>query len=439
MEEILDNIYNSFNPQPLPAGDPAYVDCKEVRGDVDIVTDLGKRIHRSKDITCYLYAGYRGSGKTTELNRLKAYLESKKFHVVYFDADIEDISTQDVEYEDILLACTRHIVEQIKEVDPKPISDWLNDQWNSLKEFFDQQVKLNDLKIEAQIQYFTKLTATIRTEPSQRQRIREKVKPHTETLISALNKFIDAAKDKLPEERKQLIVIVDSLDRIVPNFKDNGRSNHDEIFLDRHEQLKALRCHVLYTVPISMVYSKSSTEVKDNYNFTQILPSIMVKSSDQESYQPGLDKLKEAIHQRVKPHSGELDLETQIFESKEILERMCLMSGGYMRDLIQLAQEAVNRTDELPIQEKAVQRAIDELRSVYQRAVEEPQWEALAYVHLTKEIKNENFYRSLLFNRCLLEYRKSAEHSKNASTWYDVHPILLNTPKLEKAIETLKG
>ncbi|MEQ8998069.1 MAG: hypothetical protein RID53_16375 [Coleofasciculus sp. B1-GNL1-01] len=36
IEALLDNIYNSFTPMPLPAGDPQYVECREVRGDVEI-------------------------------------------------------------------------------------------------------------------------------------------------------------------------------------------------------------------------------------------------------------------------------------------------------------------------------------------------------------------------------------------------------------------
>ena len=35
---------------------------------------------------------------------------------------------------------------------------------------------------------------------------------------------------------------------------DYGRNSHDEIFLDRSDQLQGLDCHLIYTIPISMVY-----------------------------------------------------------------------------------------------------------------------------------------------------------------------------------------
>ncbi|MDC0831882.1 hypothetical protein POG22_02510 [Geitlerinema sp. CS-897] len=100
---------------PLQPGDPAYVDCREVRGDEDVVEDLGRTVRRSRDLTYQLYSGYRGSGKTTELLRLKENLENRNHVVVYFAADEEDISVQDAQYTDILLACTRHLLRELKD------------------------------------------------------------------------------------------------------------------------------------------------------------------------------------------------------------------------------------------------------------------------------------------------------------------------------------
>ncbi|MBP0014713.1 MAG: hypothetical protein J7545_12340 [Roseofilum sp. SBFL] len=86
-------------------------------------------------------------------------------------------------------------------------------------------------------------------------------------------------------------------------------------------------------------------------------------------------------------------------------------------------QEVINKTDTLPIQARAVQRAVDNLRDVYRRAVEENQWEILREVHKSKDIENNLIQRSLLFSRCLLEYRYFDENG-DKQTWYDVHPVL---------------
>ena len=421
MEALLDEMYNAFTPTPLQPGDPAYVDCRAVRGDEDVVEDLGRTVRRSRDLTYQLYSGYRGSGKTTELLRLKKYLEDQGHVVVYFAADEADLSVQDAQYTDILLACTRHLLKGLEAANPAPILNWLKGRLRDLKDVMLTEINIDEVNLEVGLREFAKLTAAVRAEPGQRQRIRERLEPHTETLIQALNTFIADGRSHLPEKTK-LLVIADNLDRIVPIFRDNGRSNHEEIFLDRHELLKALQCHIIYTVPISMVYSRWATELKDNYGIPQVLPSIMVRQEHGDPYQPGLDVLKTIVQLRVPPQLRAA-LVPEVFESEAVLQDLCLISGGYARDLVQLMQEAINKTDTLPIRARAVQRASDDLRDVYRRAVEENQWEVLREVHSGHEIDNDDTHRSLLFSRCLLEYRYF-DNTGNKRTWYDVHPVL---------------
>jgi len=44
------------------------------------------------------------------------------------------------------------------------------------------------------------------------------------------------------------------------------RSNHEEIFIDRSEQLKALDCHIIYTIPFAILFSKWANDLNQNYN-----------------------------------------------------------------------------------------------------------------------------------------------------------------------------
>lgn len=90
--DFLTEIYSSFEPFQPPSKE-AYVDCQEVRGGWEVVRELGRKITRSKKPTCQLYSGHRGVGKSTELLRLKEYLEQQKYFVVYFAADDEDIGS----------------------------------------------------------------------------------------------------------------------------------------------------------------------------------------------------------------------------------------------------------------------------------------------------------------------------------------------------------
>ena len=437
-EKLLTNLYNAFDPfYPLPAGDPQYVDCREVRGDGDIIEDLGRKIKLSQRMTCQLYAGHRGAGKSTELLRLQEYLQTQGCFVVYFAADDEDINPEDTEYTDILLACTRHLLESLRNANSKPLRDWMRDRWEDVKDLALTEVSFETLSLESQIAQFAKLTANVRTVPSLRQEIRDKINPHTTTLIDALNEFIVDAKKKLPDKSSQLAVIADNLDRIVPFSQDGKRSNLDEIFLDRTEQLKALDCHVIYTIPISMVYSNRATELINNYNDPQVLPMIMVQNPDGSTNEAGLAKIKELIEKRVKQVNPNQCLETGVFESRETLERLCLMSGGHVRNLLLMMQEAITRTEDLPITAKAAQRAITQARDVYRRTPEEGEWQILAKVSQTQRILNDEQHRNLLFSRCILEYRYYDEEGE-MQPWYDVHPLIKGIKQFKDSLAQLQ-
>lgn len=430
--QLLTHIYNAFEPfRPLEPNDPMYVDCHAVRGNENIFRELGRNVERSHQPTCQLYTGHRGVGKSTELKRLKADLESKGCRVVYFVAD-DDIDEEDSQYTDILLACTRHILEDLRQqTNPAPLLNWLQSRWQELKDLALTEVRFEDLQMEGQIAQFAKLTATLRQVPSTRQKIREQVDIHSISLIDALNEFINGAKQTLGTDK--LVVIADNLDRIVPVPREDGRSNHDEIFLDRCGQLRRLQCHVIYTVPISMVYSNRAAALRDSYGEFQVLPMIMVSDAQDNLYSPGLDTLKQLIGRRISLFAPNLDLETEVFDQPATLERLCLMSGGHLREVMLLMQTALNWIDTLPITADAVQQALTRARNNYRLAVDNDEWSKLAEVCRTRRIPNDDEYRRLLFNRCLLEYRYTDAEGE-LIRWHNVHPLIRKIPEFRTAL-----
>lgn len=267
--EILRSIYNTFDPfQPLPPGDSAYVDCHAVRGDDDILTELGREILLEDRVTHQLYTGHRGAGKSTELLRLRAYLEEQGFRVVYLAADEEDIDREEAQYTDILLACTRHLLKELKGAQTNPIWGWMQARRKDLSALIPGEITLADVGIEVQMTELAKLTATLKASPNTRAQVRKLVEPHTVSLIEAINQFIaEAMRLTLERSTQKLVMIVDNLDRITRVQTGQGeRSNHEQIFIDRSEQLKALDCHVIYTVPLSLAYSGRGTDLRDIYD-----------------------------------------------------------------------------------------------------------------------------------------------------------------------------
>jgi len=444
--DLLTEIYSSFEPfQPPPK--EAYVDCQEVRGGWEVVRELGRKITCSKQPTCQLYSGHRGVGKSTELLRLKEYLETQNYFVVYFAADDEDIEPQDAEYADILFACTRHLVEAIKLTNHNPLLSWMKDRWESLKDLALTEVSFEGLNLEAQVSQFARITTSLRASPDKRRELRQKINANTPSLVEALNDFIREAQKVLPGDSRGIVMIADNLDRIVETQETGKPSNYDEIYLNRSEILRGLACHVIYTVPIAMVYSGRATQLENNYDKPDVLPMIMVRNPDGTDNLAGLARMKELICRRlaliepslVQTLEGRVDgLDfPSVFDAPETLKDICLMSGGHVRNLMQLIQKAIDWTDELPITTKAAKRAIEETRETYQKTVQETQWEILARACHLKQADNDSEHLRLRLNRCLLEYRYYDE-SETLQIWCNVHPLIEGIPRFQDALAKVR-
>jgi hypothetical protein len=443
-EALMTEIYNVFDPFDPPPKE-AYVNCEEARGRWDVLRELGRKITRSKGATCQLYTGHRGVGKSTELLRLKEWLISQNYFVVYFAANDEDIDPGDTKYVDILLACTKHLVQSIKLADENPLkglTDWLEKRSESLKDLLLTPLTLDGLSLEQKVSEFTKITATLKAQPDNRQQIRDKISQNAPTLLQALNQFITVAKKSLPDNRKDLILIVDNLDRIVEQQSAvNEPSNYDEIFIKHHEQLRGLDCHLIYTVPITIVYSERCTELQNNFDETSVLPMVMLRDKDDRINEKGLKKFREMIVKRIEevtlkdqPHIGQKlaqALDSKVFVSSEVLDHLCLMSGGHVRLLMKMIQKAIDWTEDLPISKQAVNTAIEEAKNDYRNTIFEHQWPLLREVAATKQIPNnesDREYQRLLASRCILQYRYYDENDK-LQLWYDVHPLVKDLEK----------
>lgn len=446
--DLLTEIYSSFEPFQIPSKE-AYVDCQEVRGGWEVVRELGRKITRSKQPTCQLYSGHRGVGKSTELLRLKEYLERQKYRVVYFSViDDKDIEPQDTEYADILFACTRHLVEDVKLQNHNPLLDWMKERWESLKDLALTEVSFDGLSLEGQISQFAKITASLQATPDRRRELRQKINANTPSLVEALNDFIKEAQKSLPSDSRGIVLIADNLDRIVETKEEGKPSNYDEIYLNRSEMLRGLACHVIYTVPIAIVYSGRATQLEDNYDTPDVLPMVMVCNLDGSENKAGLAKLRELVCRRIALIQPELvqTLEGEVmglnippvFDSPETLRQLCLMSGGHVRNLMQLIQKSIDWTDELPITARSSRRAIEETRETLRKTVQEYQWEILARTCHLKQANNDEDHLRLLLSRCLLEYRYYDEDER-LQIWHNVHPLIEGLTKFQNALAKVKA
>lgn len=409
----LDEAYRVCNPDsPLRADDERYVDLSGIRGTKRIADTVTRRVRRSAagEALQLLFTGHRGSGKSTELFRLKATLEDERFFAVYLDVE-EVLDLVEISYLDVLLAIAREMEASLREAG-MPLPQQLS---ASISEWFAETIvegqKTTDLnaglttkaqagsEIPLLAKFLSTFTAEIKTASSRRTTTRQKLERELVVFIDKLNTLIGTARQNVQREGyKDLVLIVDGLEKMHYTVNTEGVSSHAELFVHHAEQLKAPACHIIYTLPVSLAYSAN---LGNDYDEIIVLP--MVKTTPE-----GVDRLLEVISRRVA-----ID---QVFASRELLEQLAKLSGGVIRDLMRLVRMATD-TDEEKIQKDDVDYASQTLIREYDRLLRNHDIDDLKWVKTYQRAQADEAHARLLNLRLILEYQ-------NGERWADLHPAL---------------
>jgi len=397
--ETLDDLYRVCDPEmPLANDDPRYVDLSEVRGMKNLAKSLARQIRRAdRAYLQKLVTGHRGSGKSTELLRLKAQLEHDGFFTIYLD--VEDLlDLVEIDYLDVLLVIARVVEQASREAGFKLPYDLLDDlyEWFADKviETDERQALTSQLKTQAEgkleipliAHLLARFTGEIQTASSRRVNTRHQLARELPVFISKLNVLLGAVRTQAQKaDFTDIVVIVDGLEKMHYNLLGEDKtSTHANLFLHHAEQLKAPECHIIYTVPMSLAFNANLHDVFDMV----VLP--MVKT-DQE----GLDKLKQIIAVRA-------DVDN-LFTHPAHLNELLRVSGGVVRDLMHLIRLASD-TDEAQIGQEEVLYAINTLSKDYDRTLRNLDLEALRFVHENQRIPADEKFERLLNLRIILEY-----------------------------------
>jgi len=419
-----------------------YIDFSEVRGG-KLIEQVARTITRlsPENPTCQLFTGHIGSGKSTELLRLKAELEEQDFHVVYFESS-KDLDMADVDITDILLAIARQVSESIEQLQitlqPTRFKALLQGLANVLQAQIDIQADLPALgsvsgntKEEFSLSLgIGKITAKARDSRDLRTRLRQYLEPRTNTILQAINQeLLTPSIEQLKQQGKQgLVVIIDNLDRIMSSRTATGRPQPEYLFIDRGDQLNQLGCHVVYTIPLGLIFSNDLGRLTNRFGGDpKTLPMVPVRFTDETPCEEGIELLRQMVMARsfpeVKPDEYS-SLIPQVFDQPETLERLCMMSGGHVRTLLVLLYSCLQKEDP-PLSREALEDVILQRRHQLLLAIEANEWEMLRQVGKTKKLSGLTDYQTLLRSLWVFEYRYRKDF------WFDVNPILVEAPEFQ--------
>ncbi len=431
----------------LVASDPEnkkfYIDFSAVRGG-KIIGEIKENIsYFSPDNpTCVLFTGHIGCGKSTELLRLKAELELEEFHVVYFESS-KDLEMADVDIGDVLLAIAKRVSESLEQslVETKT-PGFLALIANTMK-FLQTEVDVKGkVKLPGLESGFGKgefslsagiaeLTVVAKNDQGLRQSLNRFLAPQKNKLLQTINEeLLEPAISKLKSRgKKGLVVIVDNLDRVDSQTKAFGRPQQEYLFIDQSDCLTRLCCHMVYTMPLALMFSTESSALSQRYGDPYVLPMVPVQLRDGSAYEIGLALLRQMILARAFPELDEAQREANIpelFDSFTTLNYLCWISGGHVRDLLQLTTNWVKKGHRsLPLSRETLEEVIRNRRNTMIVNISDDEWELLRQMKQRKKVSGGQNYQKLISKRLIFEYRD------NNGPWFDVNPILSEAPELQ--------
>lgn len=429
----LGKFYQACNPTPLVMGNAEdrkyYIDFSSVRGG-NIIRELGRTIALlSPDKpTCQLFTGHIGCGKSTELQRLKADLEQQGFHVVYFESS-QVLEMADVDVTDIMLAIARSVSESLEAVQIKLKPGYFANLFTDIAELLQTPIELSEAKFSLP-GGIGEITAKTKDSPRLRSQLRQYLEPRTNGILEAINKeLLEPAKERLKRiGKKGLVVIIDNLDRLDNSVKPTGSTQPVYLFVDRGEQLNQLNCHVVYTIPLVLIFSNALGRLTTRFGRDpKVLPMVPVQLRSGSECQEGMERLQQMILARAFPDVNEvqrINLISEVFDSPDTLERLCRVSGGHARNLLMLLSRCLER-DDPPLSRDCVEGVIRQRRNELSLAITEDEWEWLREVAQQKSLRGEEKYQTLVRDMFVFEYRDSE------GSWFDINPILAEAKEFQ--------
>ncbi len=448
-DHLLIEAARNLDPaEPIDSSDPRYVDCAEVRGEEGIlVTKIDEAILKaskagSKPKT-YLFSGHNGSGKSTELKTLEKTLLGKKLFTIKIDA-LDTLDLEDPNYIDILFVIASEIERQMREKKmPLP-----KNLMNSIENWFYQVTteKTTDKELSAGVEagvdastkipliakLFAKVMGQLKYSTNERKILRRKIEPSVSQLMDFINNMVSQAEKILTKKGYLgMVIIYDNLEKMklaypVSNETGECRSTHETVFIDNYHHLTGIRCHKIYTVPLSLLYSIHHTRLVQLYDDAYVLPMIKVcKTRSRNRNEKGIYTLLQVARKRM-------DID-QVFESTELIKKIALFSGGNVREFIRILRYLVEPAlpGDLPFTEDNIQFTFRRIIRDYETSPSDNDFDLLARVYTNFSISNDSDHFRMLNNHFIFAY-------VDGETWYDVHPALQEISKFKAALQRLK-
>ncbi|MFQ4135317.1 AAA family ATPase [Nodosilinea sp. PGN35] len=416
--------------------DSYYVDLSTVRS-ARSITSVSKRLSFLKpgQPAAILFTGHRGCGKSTELQRIKRRWELE-YEVIYIKAT-DELDINDADYKDIYLVIVKYLTQALQSwglnSDPALVSvfeDWFKDITQETERTKETSVSVEGKTgvgggIASVLAMSVNLLAQIKGSEKHKRLIRESLQQGFSRLQDHTNALLKDAFSKLQTKKpntKGFLFIFDNLDRVPPQVGEH-------LFLRYANQLAELHCAVIYTVPISVIYSGNNyANVFDKLN---VMP--MVNIYQFERGQPELGYSTDGLNAMAALVDRRVDSD-RIFESRDVLLELAQLSGGHVRQLMQLLRAACLTAEGNRISSADITLVAADEQNHFERFIPSDHYPVLVEIYQNKGVLLEPaaqaMMQSMLFNITVLEYSQL----DNQQAWKYINPLVRRTNAFQEAL-----
>ncbi|MFO0591623.1 MAG: hypothetical protein U0441_29020 [Polyangiaceae bacterium] len=411
---FLKAFFQAVTDQALEPDDPRYVPLYE--GDAALPDDpvelLARAIEFSEEQSVQLLSGFRGIGKTTELLRLQARLRREGYKVMYIDMLGFVNTAAPIDVTDFLMALGGAVGESLKAPELLGENPARRGYWDRLVDFLIKtNINVGDMTAAG-------LKVNLRSDPSFLEQIQKRMQGHLGALVTDVWKFVAecvAALKQRHGHETQVVLLIDSLEKMRGSYQ-NARQVQESVetlFAHHAEKLRLPDVHVVYTVPPYLKARSLGIGMLYGLGAVPVFPAIKVRGSKGDLHPSGLSAMRKVVEKR-----GDW---ARLLGRQELVDRLILMSGGNLRDLLRLFAEVIRRAKTLPVSEEVVEMAINQMRAEFLPiANTDASW--LATIAATHEAALMNMEQvpdlaRFFDSHVVLCYRNGPE-------WYDVHPLI---------------
>jgi len=414
---------------PLNPGDSAYVELDQgvpVRGSggAACIDALQATVDLSEptEATCQLFSGFSGSGKTTELRRLKVRFEEDRTtatHVTFVNADEYIDPYTPITITDVLRVLAHALDQAAAEQEAAATGEPVDPSKGYVRRFFDfltqTDVALKNVGFDT---YGAKLMLELKENPAFRERAEKALSLRFQQFASEAREVMDAAVVRLRKATgaQRVVLIVDGLEKL-STIREEDRikveASVETVFVQQASWLRP-PCHAIFTFPLWLRFRAPLGGMYDRE--PQVLPMVKIAEHDaaRTDFRPGVDKLVELVARRIAVD--------EVFADRAQVEALVRASGGYPKDLLRLVREVLYTSKAFPVTATDVQRVVDRLAEAYAQTVRGPAFGILTEIAETHAIPSGDSAVVAAFGRLLEQWLVLAY--RNGGEWYDVHPLV---------------